>query len=79
MPDLNYAAPPTLPIDEDPFQWLRPSARAVPIIERLRAEYALMRRTLLDTVPHSRERSVALTALEESAMWSIKAAVGRIV
>ena len=68
-----------LPIDVDPFQWLRPSTQAIPVIERLRAEYALMRRTLMQNVPHCRERSLALTALEESAMWAIKAAVGRIL
>ena len=69
---------PGMPIDEDPFQWLKPSDAAVPVIEGLRTAYRLLHTQIERTVPNSRERSVAMTYLESSAMWAVKAAVGRI-
>ena len=46
----------------------------VPIIEATREAFMKMHDHLL-TLRHSRERSLAITKLEESAMWAIKGIV----
>lgn len=67
-----------LPIDENPFQWMKPSENATPVIEELRDEFRVLHERILKKVPACRERSLAITNLEQTAMWAIKAAVGRI-
>lgn len=41
-------------------------------IDHLRNEFRLLAIEVLDTMPHCRERSLALTKLEEASMWVSK-------
>lgn len=67
-----------LPIDENPFQWMKPNERSALVIEMFREHFANLHQLILNSVPNCRERSLGITKLEEAAMWTIKAAVGRI-
>lgn len=58
----------------NPFGYFKPHEDALPAIQDVRVAY----KTLYDhimTLPASRERSVAITELETSAMWAIKGLV----
>ena len=44
-------------------------------IETLRMEFTKLHLLIEEFVPTSRERAVALTNLEQAAMWAVKAAV----
>lgn len=53
----------------------RPSDSGVSRIRELREAFSRLHELVEATAPASRERSVALTELETSAMWAIKAVV----
>ena len=57
------------------FAYHRPSPDSLEKIDRLREAYSTLQEAIQETAPASRERSVALTELETSAMWAIKAVV----
>lgn len=63
-----------MPIDK-PFAYHIPSAEGLSRITELRHAYSELKRIVESECPASRERSVALTELETSAMWAIKAVV----
>ena len=63
-----------MPIDK-PFAYHKPSDDGMERINRLRAEFSALQRTIEETCPPSRHRSVAITELETTAMWAIKAVV----
>jgi DNA-binding transcriptional regulator YhcF (GntR family) len=42
-------------------------------VHTIRTAYQEMARELIQALPASREQSLALTALEESSMWAVKA------
>lgn len=52
-----------------------PSPAALARIEALREAGKGLVDLLFEAVPHSRERSLALTHLEETVMWAVKAVV----
>lgn len=52
-----------------------PGAAAIAKIAELRKAFSHLHQIIEDTAPPSRERSVALTELENSAMWAIKSVV----
>jgi len=52
-----------------------PSAEGLRKIAEIRRAYSAVYDQILKTCPESRERSVALTELETSAMWAVKAVV----
>jgi hypothetical protein len=52
-----------------------PTAAALEKIRVLRAAYSTLKTAIETAAPASRERSVALTELETSAMWAIKSVV----
>ena len=51
---------------------VRPSDDAIRQIEALREEAKLLVDLLFEFVPECRERSLALTHLEETVMWGVK-------
>lgn len=50
-----------------------PSPEVQAIMTRVRESYQALAGLLDGAIPESREKSLAFTALEESAMWAIKA------
>ena len=63
-----------MPIDK-PYAYHKPSDDGLIRITRLREAYSNLQRALEETCPPSRHRAVAITELETSAMWAIKAVV----
>lgn len=57
------------------FAYHKPSAEGLKKINRLRELYTELSNELNTMTSPSRELSVALTNLEQSAMWAIKAVV----
>lgn len=63
-----------MPIDK-PFAYHKPSPEGLEKITVLRHSFSALKQRIEETCPPSRERSVAITELETSAMWAIKAVV----
>lgn len=63
-----------MPIDK-PFAYHRPSEDGLAKITALREAYSTVQRAIEASCPASRQKSVAITELETSAMWAIKAVV----
>lgn len=57
------------------FAYHKPSDNGMEKITELRAGYSRLKMALERNCPPSRQLSVALTELETSAMWAIKAVV----
>lgn len=57
------------------YAYHKPSDSGISIIQELREAYSALHERIEMLCPPSRERAVALTNLEESAMWSIKSVV----
>jgi uncharacterized coiled-coil DUF342 family protein len=57
------------------YAYHKPSTESIPKIEELRQAFSTLHETIQKLAPDSRERSVALTNLETTAMWSVKAIV----
>jgi hypothetical protein len=57
------------------YLYHKPSAAAVDKIAELRRAFSDLAELVERLAPHSRERSIALTHIETSAMWAIKAVV----
>lgn len=57
------------------FAYHKPSEDGLAKINRLREMFSEVSNTINELCPNSRERSVALTELETTAMWAIKAVV----
>jgi hypothetical protein len=51
----------------------RPSPEVQAVMGRVRASYMALVTLLDGAIPECREKSLAFTALEEAAMWSMKA------
>jgi hypothetical protein len=66
---------PTRAGGKHPFEYQRPNAEQVERIEKVRQGCKALYDTLLENVQSSRERSLALTKLEEVSMWANKAIV----
>lgn len=63
-----------MPIDK-PFAYHKPSDDGLAKITNLREQFSKIKESIEINCPPSRERSVAITELETSAMWAIKAVV----
>lgn len=57
------------------YAYHKPSPGSTEKIKDLRRAFGLLHNVILELAPESRERSVALTNLETTAMWAIKAVV----
>lgn len=60
---------------DKPFAYHKPSKEGMEKITHLREIFSTCKRVIELICPESRQRSVALTELETSAMWAIKAVV----
>jgi hypothetical protein len=63
-----------MPIDK-PFAYHKPSEYGMQRITAIREAYSVVKAVIEDNCPPSRQLSVAITELETSAMWAIKAVV----
>lgn len=63
-----------MPIDK-PFAYHKPSENGMAKINKIREGYSSLLQLIEIACPPSRHRSVAITELETSAMWAIKAVV----
>lgn len=57
------------------FAYHKPSAAGLEKITKLREAFSALHDTITAIAPDSREKSVAITNLETTAMWAIKAVV----
>lgn len=57
------------------FAYHKPSVVGLDTITTLRSAFTGLAKLIEESCPPSRERSVALTELETSAMWAIKSVV----
>ena len=57
------------------FAYHSPSEKGLEKINTLRENFSKLYETVTDEVPESRERSLALTNLEQAGMWAVKAVV----
>jgi len=57
------------------YNYHKPSQEGLGKIDELRREFTKLDQKIQELCPHSRQRSIALTELETSAMWAIKAVV----
>lgn len=58
----------------NPFLFRKVGSEASSKIDAIRSEFAIIHNLIVGLVPSCRERSIALTELEASCMWAIKAA-----
>ncbi len=58
----------------NPFGYFKPSEEMLPVIQSTRDAYSTVHKFLL-SLPSSRQRAIAITELETSAMWAIKGLV----
>ena len=64
----------TMPIDK-PYAYHVPSSDGLDRITQLREAFTNLERLIDNVCPASRHKSVAITNLETTAMWAIKAVV----
>lgn len=57
------------------FAYHKPSNESLATITELRKAFSELENLVCTVVPHSRQASLALTKLEEAAMWAIKGVV----
>lgn len=60
---------------DKPFAYHKPSEDGLERITLLRERFSELRRCIENICPNSRHKAVALTELETTAMWAIKAVV----
>ena len=60
---------------DKPFAYHKPSEDGLKRITALREAYSVVQQSIKDNCVDSRQKSVAITELETSAMWAIKAVV----
>jgi hypothetical protein len=60
---------------DKPFAYHKPSEDGLARITVLREKFSELERIIETLCPESRHRSVAITQLETTAMWAIKAVV----
>ena len=63
-----------MPIDK-PYAYHHPSEDGLAKITRLRAVFSYVEREIAACCPDSRQKSIAITNNEQTAMWAIKAVV----
>ena len=63
-----------MPIDK-PYAYHKPTDDGLAKINKLREIYSEVERVIHEVCPNSRQKAIAVTELETSAMWAIKAVV----
>jgi hypothetical protein len=61
---------------EKRFNYHQPTGNKVAVHENVRSVYRQLAHDMVEALPDSREKSLAITALEESLMWA-NAAIAR--
>jgi archaellum biogenesis ATPase FlaH len=64
-----------MPEGQDPFVYIKPTELSVETITKIRNACQDLNKLILDEIPQSRERALAITKLEELSMWANKAIV----
>jgi hypothetical protein len=59
----------------NPFGYFKPAEEMLPVIQAVRDDYTALHKRILNLCPPSRQRAIAITELETSAMWAIKGLV----
>lgn len=59
---------------QDPFEYVAPNGASVETIKKVREKCSELN-SLLNDIPNCRERSIAITKLEEVSMWANKAII----
>ena len=62
-------------MSKHPFEYQAPTEEQIADIATLRRAFKMLYETIVFSVPHCRERSLAITALEQASMWINKAIV----
>ena len=75
MENENIATMATNVTPSKTYSYHKPSTEGLEKIKTLRKAFTMLDELVKSTAPNSRERSKALTELEDSAMWAIKAVV----
>ena len=57
------------------YQYHKPSAEGLDKVAKLREAFSAIDDIVQQIAPSSRERSLAITNIEQAAMWAIKAVV----
>ncbi len=60
---------------EKTYAYHKPSASGLEKIKTLREAFSSLHNLIKEVAPESREKSIAFTNLETTAMWAIKAVV----
>jgi len=60
---------------DKPYAYHRPSAEGLEKINKLREHFSEGEKLIREICPDSRQRSVAITNNEQTAMWAIKSVV----
>ncbi len=60
--------------EKSPFDYQKPTDAMIPVIQSTRDVFKVAHQHLL-SLPETRERSIAITKLEEAAMWAVKGIV----
>lgn len=63
-----------MPIDK-PYAYHKPSSDGLDKINKLREKFSEVEALIKEVCPDSRQRSIAITNNEQTAMWAIKAVV----
>ena len=63
-----------MPIDK-PYAYHKPSSEGMEKLNKLRETFSVVERVINEVCPNSRQKSIAVTKNEETAMWAIKAVV----
>jgi hypothetical protein len=58
---------------KNPFDFHKPTSESKKKMQSIRVRCVGLHKALLEHVPESRERSLAITNLEQAAMWANKA------
>jgi hypothetical protein len=64
-----------VPVIDKPYAYHKPSPDGLEKINKLRALFTEVDQVIREVCPNTRERSVAITNNEQTAMWAIKAVV----
>ena len=57
------------------YNYHKPSAEGLKRVAMIRQAFTTLDTTIKELAPETRERSVAITNLEQAAMWAIKSVV----
>ena len=60
---------------DKPYAYHKPSVEGLDKINKLRAHFSEGERLINEICPNSRQKSIAITNNEQTAMWAIKAVV----